>query len=51
MGRNAAGAEGRPEGTGSLYIYSDPGSYEPLARVDKGRQKRARTGYCIFTRM
>ncbi|MDT1537633.1 RHS repeat-associated core domain-containing protein, partial [Escherichia coli] len=27
--------ESRPEGTGSLYIYSDPGSYEPLARVDK----------------
>ncbi|HHH6536972.1 TPA: RHS repeat-associated core domain-containing protein, partial [Escherichia coli] len=27
--------ESRPEGTGSLYIYRDPGSYEPLARVDK----------------
>ncbi|MEW3190115.1 DUF6531 domain-containing protein [Escherichia coli] len=27
--------ESRPEGTGSLYIYSDQGSYEPLARVDK----------------
>ncbi|EMX7998680.1 RHS domain-containing protein, partial [Escherichia coli] len=27
--------ESRPEGISSLYIYSDPGSYEPLARVDK----------------
>ncbi|CAD5870972.1 protein rhsA [Escherichia coli] len=27
--------ESRPEGTDSLYIYRDPGSYEPLARVDK----------------
>ncbi|EOK4373507.1 RHS repeat-associated core domain-containing protein, partial [Shigella flexneri] len=27
--------ESRPEGTGSLYIYRDQGSYEPLARVDK----------------
>ncbi|RDR49709.1 putative deoxyribonuclease RhsC [Escherichia marmotae] len=27
--------ESRPEGTSSLYIYSDQGSYEPLARVDK----------------
>uniref|UniRef100_UPI0018E501E6 RHS repeat-associated core domain-containing protein n=1 Tax=Escherichia coli TaxID=562 RepID=UPI0018E501E6 len=27
--------ENRPEGISSLYIYSDPGSYEPLARVDK----------------
>ncbi|EOT2193347.1 RHS repeat-associated core domain-containing protein [Shigella flexneri] len=27
--------ESMPEGTGSLYIYRDQGSYEPLARVDK----------------
>ncbi|WP_262234140.1 RHS domain-containing protein, partial [Escherichia coli] len=27
--------ESRPEGISSLYIYRDPGSYEPLARVDK----------------
>lgn len=27
--------ENRPEGISSLYIYSDPGSYEPLARLDK----------------
>ncbi|EDP9826600.1 Rhs family protein [Salmonella enterica subsp. enterica] len=27
--------EFRPEGSSSLYIYSDQGSYEPLARVDK----------------
>ena len=27
--------ESRPGGTSSLYIYSDQGSYEPLARVDK----------------
>ncbi|WP_193487721.1 RHS repeat protein, partial [Escherichia sp. MOD1-EC5427] len=27
--------ESRPEGTSRLYIYSDQGSYEPLARVDK----------------
>lgn len=27
--------ESRPEGTGSLYIYRDQGSYGPLARVDK----------------
>ncbi|HFF5842629.1 DUF6531 domain-containing protein [Shigella flexneri] len=27
--------ESRPEGTGSLYIYRDQGSYEPLPRVDK----------------
>lgn len=27
--------ESRQEGTGSLYIYRDQGSYEPLARVDK----------------
>nr|CAC9163805.1 Uncharacterized conserved protein [Escherichia coli] len=35
LGRNAAGAGEQAGGTGSLYIYSDPGSYEPLARVDK----------------
>ncbi|EGK4120270.1 hypothetical protein IPA39_004702 [Escherichia coli] len=27
--------ESRPEGISSLYIYRGPGSYEPLARVDK----------------
>ncbi|HAI8714520.1 TPA: type IV secretion protein Rhs, partial [Escherichia coli] len=27
--------ESRPEGISRLYIYSDQGSYEPLARVDK----------------
>ncbi len=31
--------ESRPEGTDSLYIYRDPGSYEPLARVDKAGKR------------
>ncbi|HAH0772175.1 TPA: hypothetical protein GFX96_26050, partial [Escherichia coli] len=39
--------ESRPEGTGSLYIYRDQGSYEPLARVDKG--KRLVRTVLIFT--
>ncbi|HBI7534062.1 TPA: RHS domain-containing protein, partial [Escherichia coli] len=38
--------ESRPEGSSSLYIYSAPGSYEPLARVDKaGKGEPARVLY------
>ncbi|EFC1529192.1 DUF6531 domain-containing protein [Escherichia ruysiae] len=38
--------ESRPEGGSSLYIYSAPGSYEPLARVDKaGKGEPARILY------
>ncbi|WP_105284753.1 RHS repeat-associated core domain-containing protein [Escherichia sp. MOD1-EC5495] len=38
--------ESRPEGSSSLYIYSAPGSYEPLARVDKaGKGEPARILY------
>lgn len=42
--------ESRPEGTGSLYIYRDQGVMNRWRGWIR-RAKRARTGYCIFTRM
>lgn len=42
--------ESRPEGTSSLYIYSDQGVMNRWRGWIR-RGKRDRTGYCIFTQM